>query len=745
MTDIPALAGGSYINRNGNVVSHQGNSSLTIDAENGFGYLQNITTGVFAGSFVNSYSSGTGNQTGTSTLYIKAPATGSSSTLTGTSASSTLVTKFTGKELAIDCKLYGGNYYTTSNTLTQLNDSAAEITGSCVILTRKAWNDGSFVFGGSYYTATARTFNKITNKIIIDTCMWPCDAFAGYYWASTGKAQTTDVDLGIIYKNGGRVVSTYNAYITPMASVIGFLTNNGDILFEIHTGDKQITDLSVKWSVGWNSTVGGKTCIKLIEDGSGSFNGTVKTNKKADYLDISHVSNDVNVKMTSGTEDGYTNKINYRIADKNVYFAIEGTELPAEGAALAGNKQVEVNPTMTFDALINSPVIIYSSQDNTAHNLLADYSLYTQFDSISECPNGFVFYAADEDGNVTGEALTQILADPSQKVIVKTGASYSAPTYLRHVFRMSGANLLLQSDFSIIVKFNATLKDIYKEITLVGTDKNGDETVISVNTENEDGSCSFVYKNVAAHTLGDDIQFKLRAKFGEEVVETAVTPYSVKRYCDRQLSLLDTKTALSTLLVDILNYGASAQKYMYPDTEVVLVNATLTEAQKAFGTEISVLDGVKSVFSQDAFDEATVKWTGATLIPEEKIKIRAKIRPNDMSIDPTTLKVGVVVGGGEMKYIDGSSFELMPAIEGEGYYVYFDDLEPNQLRDTIDLTVYDLADNQLSRTAHYSVESYVFTKKNDSNEALVNLCDEMLQYGDAHYAYVEYLKQNGLL
>ena len=360
---------------------------------------------------------------------------------------------------------------------------------------------------------------------------------------------------------------------------------------------------------------------------------------------------------------------------------------------------------------------------------------------MSESPNAFVYYAADKDGNVTGEPLTQVSADPSQKIIVKSGSSYSAPTSLNHIFRMSAANLILESDFSIIVKFKDALTEYYENVTLVGTDKNGNERVISVYSDVVDEMRSFIYKNVSAYTLGDDIQFKLRAEYGKETVETAVTPYSVKRYCDNQLKGLNEKTPLSTLLVDILNYGAAAQQYLYANTDVVLVNAHLTEEQKAFGTEGSVLSDVESVYSQDEFDGATVKWTGATLMPQEKIKIRAKIRPEDMSIDPATLKVGVVVGGGEMTYVSGSSFELIS--ETDGYYVYFDALEPNQLRDTIDLTVYDLNNNPLSNTAHYSVESYVCSKKNDNNQNLVNFCDEMLQYGDSHSAYVNSLIQNG--
>ncbi|MBR5322179.1 MAG: hypothetical protein IKU48_01355, partial [Clostridia bacterium] len=387
LTDIPTIAGGSCLNTNGTAAAHQGNSSLTIDAENGFGYFQNIRrctatnfyeSGIVAGSIINSWATAPAlpkaNHTGTSNLYVKAPTEGTSKRINfKEDANAKLYDSFTGKELALDCNLYAGNYYTDNNHLSQQNNSTAEITGSCVLLGYRDWDKMTFVFGGSYYAATKSSVlstqlrtpstNKIINKVIIDGCNWLCDAFAGYYWKSTGKTQTMNVDLAIIYKNGGKV-GNGNAYVTPMASATGsngalLLTNNGDVLFEIHTGDADITGQTFKWSPAWQATVNGSKCVKFVEDGTGKFSGTFNLNTKAQYLDISHVSNDVTVKQVDKYNavigDGYTYLINNRIAGKNVYFANAGTELPEVGAALAGIKQVEVVPETKFSDLTASP------------------------------------------------------------------------------------------------------------------------------------------------------------------------------------------------------------------------------------------------------------------------------------------------------------------------------------------------------------------------------------------------------
>ena len=66
------------------------------------------------------------------------------------------------------------------------------------------------------------------------------------------------------------------------------------------------------------------------------------------------------------------------------------------------------------------------------------------------------------------------------------------------------------------------------------------------------------------------------------------------------------------------------------------------------------------------------------------------------------------------------------------YFVYFDQINASQMRETVYLTVCE-GDTAVSNTVTYSVESYVAAKLNDSNVKLANLVASIIKYGDAAY------------
>ena len=70
-----------------------------------------------------------------------------------------------------------------------------------------------------------------------------------------------------------------------------------------------------------------------------------------------------------------------------------------------------------------------------------------------------------------------------------------------------------------------------------------------------------------------------------------------------------------------------------------------------------------------------------------------------------------------------------------GYYVYFDGLRARQMRETVYITVY-RGDTAISNTVSYSIESYAYAKKNDSNAKLTALLEAMMKYGDSAYRYI---------
>ena len=96
----------------------------------------------------------------------------------------------------------------------------------------------------------------------------------------------------------------------------------------------------------------------------------------------------------------------------------------------------------------------------------------------------------------------------------------------------------------------------------------------------------FVYSGIAAKEMFEIVRAKLVIFKGGVRYESAVDEYSVQTYAYSRLS--KTKdAAFRTLLVDLLNYGAAAQTY-FRHHPSALVNASLTDRQRAWGTQADV-------------------------------------------------------------------------------------------------------------------------------------------------------------
>ena len=72
------------------------------------------------------------------------------------------------------------------------------------------------------------------------------------------------------------------------------------------------------------------------------------------------------------------------------------------------------------------------------------------------------------------------------------------------------------------------------------------------------------------------------------------------------------------------------------------------------------------------------------------------------------------------------------------YYVSFDKMAAKQMRESFDITFYDLEGNAISETRTYSIASYIaenLETAQSSNPSLAALLEAVLAYGDAARAY----------
>ena len=160
-----------------------------------------------------------------------------------------------------------------------------------------------------------------------------------------------------------------------------------------------------------------------------------------------------------------------------------------------------------------------------------------------------------------------------------------------------------------------------------------------------------------------------------------------------------------------------------------LVNASLTEEQKALGT--SEMRELSSVFNKEyeTISNPTVAWKGASLKLEDSVTIRFTFETEDIN------NLMVLIRCGEQQWSIAHS-EFVEAGNNR-YYVCFEGLNAAQMSDTVYATI-TRADIAASNTGAYSIESYAYSKLNstDTSETLQNLLKAMMKYGDAAKAYL---------
>lgn len=297
--------------------------------------------------------------------------------------------------------------------------------------------------------------------------------------------------------------------------------------------------------------------------------------------------------------------------------------------------------------------------------------------------------------------------------------------------RFSGASLTLYNDISVNYKVSkALLEENGYTNPYVKFVLNGKETIVRTYREEGD-KLVFDFDNLAPNQMNDTIYATLYATKEGELCASEVTEYSVAEYCYNMLekySSNDGYKEFCTLLVDLLNYGATSQEYTGYNVDA-LVNASLTEEQKTMGT--SEMRELSSVFNKEheAISNPTVAWKGASLKLEDSVTLRFTIETEDISNMVATIRCG-----DQQWNIEHSKF----VESGDNrYYIYFEGLNAAQMSDTVYVSI-SRDDMAVSNTVAYSIESYAYSKLNNTGttETLQNILKAMMKYGDAAKAYL---------
>lgn len=296
----------------------------------------------------------------------------------------------------------------------------------------------------------------------------------------------------------------------------------------------------------------------------------------------------------------------------------------------------------------------------------------------------------------------------------------------------AGWSLTLQNNLSLNYAVDAKYFTEYgyeaPEVTFVMGERT--VTVTEYDTVRYPSYYIFTLADIAPHQLGETVTATMSATYGEERVTTEAQSYSVKQYCYNTLNNASNES-LKTLIVDLLNYGAATQTHVGSSDS--LVNAELTDAQKAFGTQTGAVLGTKSNATYQTVTDPSAAWLGAYLTLADTVEMKFVFTAETTD----GLKAKISTKDPLNAEAIGTDYYVteFDTYEGGGYIAAFDSFDAARMRDTVYVTVLDSEDNAVSDTYSYSIESYAYAKQNDENESLAELVKAMMKYGDSAKIY----------
>lgn len=289
---------------------------------------------------------------------------------------------------------------------------------------------------------------------------------------------------------------------------------------------------------------------------------------------------------------------------------------------------------------------------------------------------------------------------------------------------LAGTSVTLEDslDLSFFIDITQLEEDgAYAEITRTYADGRQPVTVTVEQADWKqygDSLYYFTYDGIAAKEMGDSLTVEVYNTFGTCISN----PYtdSVKAYALRMLEK-ETDTALLTVLVDMLNYGAAAQTQFGYDAEN-LVNADLTDTQKGYATvSYEMENGLVSGPGR----------AGTALTLKNRITLDFIFKNSVIGTDYTGLYAVAAYTDHDGRAVETRIDTVKTFSDGYGY-VSVPGLAVADYGQAVTCTVYDAEGNVLAWAAD-SMEGYAYRMRG----SLPEMVDAIMKFGVSAYNYFE--------
>ena len=301
-----------------------------------------------------------------------------------------------------------------------------------------------------------------------------------------------------------------------------------------------------------------------------------------------------------------------------------------------------------------------------------------------------------------------------------------------------GHTLNLASDISVNLAVSKSLLAGYDMETVYvlaeidtyeGNERTGTK-VIKIEPVEQSGYYYFTLAGLTAVHMNDRIRSVLYGTKDGVDYFSAMDDYSIADYAYSQMNKAGMPESLKILCADLLRYGAKAQIFKSYRTDN-LADANMTEAYKAFLSDIDTVTFGNTNTVLNDLGGATVTWAGKALDLASKVTLKFIINPTNHKGDAEnlTLRLTFTAISGETKTVILEGAELYNA--ERNYYAFsFDGLLAAELRTVVSAQVYE-GETPVSATLQYSGDTY----GNNKTGSLGELCKALFAYSDSAKVY----------
>ena len=297
-----------------------------------------------------------------------------------------------------------------------------------------------------------------------------------------------------------------------------------------------------------------------------------------------------------------------------------------------------------------------------------------------------------------------------------------------------GHTLNLASDISVNLAVSKSLlagfdmDTVYMSVevdTYQGNEKTGVKTLNLLPTEQGD-YYYFTLTGLTAVNMNDRIRSVLHGTKDGQGYYSATDDYSIADYAYSQMNKAANQESLKILCADLLRYGAKAQIFKSYRLDS-LADAKMTDAHKAFLSEIEAVPFGNTNVTLNDLPNASVKWAGKALDLDSKVclKFIFSMGTYTGNVEDLSLRVSYTDTKGVEKIVVLETAELYNA--ERNYYAFtLDTLLAAELRSVVSVQIY-AGQNPVSATLRYSADTY----GNNKTGALLDLCKALFAYSDS--------------